>query len=476
MQKSTILLFVAFMLFESPDSVLLAQTFAPKVDYVVGPRPYTLVSGDFDADGDFDLATTRSGAFESDGIDSVCILMNNGDGTFALPSKYSVGDFPSLTNADLDKDGDIDLAAADYFTNTIYILLNNGAGVFLLASSFASGGINPHKLCASDLDGDGDFDLAVPNSGSSNISVFMNNGNATFVSPLLYTTGTRPHAAISADLDKDGDYDLVVTNNGSASVAVMLNNGKGIFAQRVDYPVGLFAQSLSLADYNGDGCLDLAVPNAGPATPYVSVLIGNCDGTFKPKVDWTGCRPHTVASADYDLDGDIDMAVTNNECNSVSVFLNGGNGTFTLHSTLPAGIGTQHIVAKDFNGDGKIDLAASNFDNNGVPGNTISVFLNHSITSMSEELGFAKTYSLDQNYPNPFNPRTTIQYALPHSGFVTLRIFNMLGEQTATLVQENISAGIHRVEWNADDLPSDVYFYRLQAGTFIQTKKLILLK
>lgn len=476
MCKLLTVLLVAFNLMAVTDSVLVAQIFAPAVSYPVGLRPYNLVSADFDRDGDFDLATTIIGAFESDGIDSVCIFLNNGAGTFATPVKYSVGDVASLIESDLDNDGDIDLAAADYYTNKVYILLNNGAGVFVLASSFASGGINGHKLCATDLDDDGDKDLAVPNSGSNNLSVFFNNGNATFSAPVLTITGTRPNAVISADLDKDGDADLVVTNNGAATVSILLNNGNGTFATKVDYPVRFFPQSPSLADYNGDGCLDLAVPNAGPSTPYVSVMMGNCDGTFDPKVDWPGCRPHTVASADFDKDGDIDMAVTNNECNNVSIFLNTGDGSFAPHFTLPAGIGTQHIIAADFDKDGNIDLAASNFDNNGVPGNTVSVFINQTVTSVSTESGLPQTYSLYQNYPNPFNPSTTIQFVLAHTQFVTLKILNLLGEHIATIVSETLSSGLHQAEWAAGNFPSGVYFYRLQAGPFVETKKLILLE
>lgn len=85
-------------------------------------------------------------------------------------------------------------------------------------------------------------------------------------------------------------------------------------------------------------------------------------------------------------------------------------------------------------------------------------------------------FSLDQNYPNPFNPSTTIEFALPHSGLATLKIFNLLGEQVAMLVNEARPAGTYRIGWNAGNLPSGVYLYRLQAGEFTETKKLILLR
>jgi len=85
-------------------------------------------------------------------------------------------------------------------------------------------------------------------------------------------------------------------------------------------------------------------------------------------------------------------------------------------------------------------------------------------------------YSLEQNYPNPFNPSTTIKYQLPNDGFVTIKIFNVLGKEVSTLVKEKQEAGSHSVEYNAADLQSGVYFYRIESGSFIETKKMVLLK
>jgi len=85
-------------------------------------------------------------------------------------------------------------------------------------------------------------------------------------------------------------------------------------------------------------------------------------------------------------------------------------------------------------------------------------------------------YSLEQNYPNPFNPSTTIEIALPHSGFVTLKIYNVLGEGVTTLVEGNHAAGTFKATWDASGLPSGVYFYRLVAGEYVQTKKMVLIK
>jgi hypothetical protein len=84
-------------------------------------------------------------------------------------------------------------------------------------------------------------------------------------------------------------------------------------------------------------------------------------------------------------------------------------------------------------------------------------------------------FELEQNYPNPFNSTTNMSFTLPVQSEVSLQVFDALGKRVATLVAEELPAGQHRVSWNAD-LPSGVYFYKLQAGSFSDTKKLMLLR
>ena len=85
-------------------------------------------------------------------------------------------------------------------------------------------------------------------------------------------------------------------------------------------------------------------------------------------------------------------------------------------------------------------------------------------------------YTLEQNYPNPFNPRTKILFDLPKSGEVTLKIYNALGMEVATLVDKNLPPGRYTVKWNAAGFASGVYHYRLDAGGYSETKRLVLLK
>jgi len=102
---------------------------------------------------------------------------------------------------------------------------------------------------------------------------------------------------------------------------------------------------------------------------------------------------------------------------------------------------------------------------------------NNIVTSIDrlENSSLPAKYSMSPNYPNPFNPSTTIRYDLPKAANVTLRIFNTLGQEIAVLVNEEKEAGYYRVRWDAA-LPSGVYFYRIQAGEYIETKRMILLK
>ena len=98
------------------------------------------------------------------------------------------------------------------------------------------------------------------------------------------------------------------------------------------------------------------------------------------------------------------------------------------------------------------------------------------LTDMKEKELKVKGYSLSQNYPNPFNPSTTISYTIPKSGFVQLKVYDLLGREVASLVDKERAVGNYKVEFNASNLTSGIYFYRLQSNNFTETKKLAILK
>ena len=98
------------------------------------------------------------------------------------------------------------------------------------------------------------------------------------------------------------------------------------------------------------------------------------------------------------------------------------------------------------------------------------------LTTLSVTVDAPKSYAMYQNYPNPFNPTTVIMYQLPTNSFVTLKVYDIIGREVSTLVNEQKSMGQYEVTFDGSNLASGVYFYRLQAGSFVQTKKLVLLK
>ena len=108
--------------------------------------------------------------------------------------------------------------------------------------------------------------------------------------------------------------------------------------------------------------------------------------------------------------------------------------------------------------------------------NTITRGFTNVPVGINDDLNLVSDFVLNQNFPNPFNPSTTISYQIPSRGDVTLRVFNLLGSEVALLVNETQSAGAYKVEFNARNLSSGIYFYQLKVGSFTETRKLSLLK
>ena len=101
------------------------------------------------------------------------------------------------------------------------------------------------------------------------------------------------------------------------------------------------------------------------------------------------------------------------------------------------------------------------------------------MTGIGDDEGLLLTpnnYNLAQNFPNPFNPRTTIQYSIPQRSSVTLKVFDVLGKEISTLVNEEKDRGVYTVNFDASQLASGIYLYKLQAGSFVETKKMILIR
>jgi len=99
-----------------------------------------------------------------------------------------------------------------------------------------------------------------------------------------------------------------------------------------------------------------------------------------------------------------------------------------------------------------------------------------SVTSIENDITNPVEYKLNQNYPNPFNHRTTIEFTIPKSEFITLKIYSICGQEFLTLISDNLTPGNHKFNWDASGFASGVYYYKIETGSFNQIKKLLLIK
>jgi hypothetical protein len=98
------------------------------------------------------------------------------------------------------------------------------------------------------------------------------------------------------------------------------------------------------------------------------------------------------------------------------------------------------------------------------------------LTDVNDQDKIPSEFGLCQNFPNPFNPTTTIRFSLPKEEYTMLKVYNILGEEVKTLVSENLAAGVYNIPFDASDLASGIYIYRIKAGNFVKTSKMQLLK
>jgi hypothetical protein len=303
----------------------------------------------------------------------VTILKNTGIGNFFEPlsSPEDAGSFPSsLIAADLDGDGDRDLAVTNQVSDDVTILKNFGTGNFFQpGSSPEPAGDTPASIAAADFDGDGDQDLAVADHvADHNVTILKNRDTGNFVQPASSpeSAGDSPSSIAAADLDGDLDMDLAVANQQSNNVTILRNNGNGNFAEPGSSPeaAGTFPQGIAAAGLDGDADMDLAVANQGSPSNVTILKNFGTGNFFQPasSPEAVGSRPFAVVAANFDGVGGRDLATANHDSDNSTILSNNGNGNFIEPATSPEAIGDgpRALAAADLDGDLDPDLAVAN--------------------------------------------------------------------------------------------------------------------
>ncbi len=318
---------------------------------------------------------------------------------FAPRVNFTAGTNPGyVTMGDLDGDGKPDMAASNQADNTVSVFLNNGS---LGNPSFAAGitlttGQAPQGVAIGDIDGDGKPDMAVTSYNGNLVSVFRNTsttGNISFAAKVDIALGSCPFFVVIRDMDGDGRADMVTANKDANTVSIVLNTGEVgsiSFAERVDLATGLKPYSVTVGDLDDDGKPDVAA-SAFEANNMVVFRNKSTVGlvSFEVRQDFAVTTPYSISIGDLDGDGKSDLVTGNLTSNNISVFRNTsvvGTISFAAKSDIAIGQRIYNVAIGDLDGDGKNDLATSNYT-----GNTVSVLRN---IGTSGTIGFAAQVAL----------------------------------------------------------------------------------
>lgn len=288
------------------------------------PTPQRIRTGDLNGDGKSDvLIGTNSG--------TMLVYLGNGDGTFKAPSTLNSGSTPNPLLVDVNGDGKLDAVSADFNSDTVSVLIGNGDGTFKARVSLALGvNSDPTSISAADLNGDGKLDLITSDSGPGRLSVLFGNGDGTFKA--AFTLATNPYSGSSVttgDINGDGFADLI--SGDLNRVTLFLGNGDGTFKASTSFS-SVTINTVKALDLNGDGILDLVATGSS----RLNIYYGNGNGTFKAAVTIPTINiPPTFTSFDANGDGFIDLISADANVDTLSVFLQATTATSsTLQSPL----------------------------------------------------------------------------------------------------------------------------------------------
>jgi hypothetical protein len=316
--------------------------------------PFRAIAADVNADGKMDIVSV-------DVLDSALVIRtNDGAGVFTATQTNVLENPQGVVAGDLNNDGKIDLVSINYYTNSLSILTNDGTGHFVLAGTNGVGS-GPIAVAITDVNGDGKPDLVTANSGSADLTVLTNNGTAGFALFATLTVPGSPFSVVAADINRDGTNDLISAVSGHG-LSVLTNDGAGGFS--LSFTISTPADHLlSAADFNGDGTNDLV--SVGSNNTLMKVFINDGSGGFTEASSLAiNSQPASLAVADFNGDGKPDVAIADGNLgalsfNTITVFTNNGSGTFSIETAPKVGSNPVSVAAADFNGDGRIDLVSA---------------------------------------------------------------------------------------------------------------------
>jgi len=444
---------------------------------------------DMDKDGDNDLLVGRDdyGFFYYENIGNATNL-NFSNRSTLFQTLGSTTYWNSGALVDLSGDGKNDLVFGSA-SGKIFYYLNTGTNAepswsentSLFGGTIDVGGASSPVLY--DWDGDGDLDL-ITGTQLGSIKYFENTGTKAFPAwmensvPLINVKHSIYSAIAVGDLNNDGKPDLIAGDfTGKLYLHLQTASGFPAVTTAMNIVVDGFA-SPRLIDFDHDKDLDLIVGREDGTLSFFENIGTTESAAWLERPNFFGSidvgMDAVPSLRDFDKDGDYDLLI-GNISGDLKFFYNNtfewGEDT-SITSSMFVNQNAAPAFA-DLDNDGDFDLVLGNYEG------TFSYFENQSITgTKKEETAIPTNYFLYQNYPNPFNPSTTISYQIPAKSFVTLKVYDILGNEVAVLVNEWKETGSYIAQFTTSgkQLASGMYFYTLTAGKFTDTKKLILLK
>lgn len=328
-------------------------------------NPQHIHAVDIDQDGKMDAVIPAFGA--------IVALYNDGATPFGawmpLLERSELHRFAA--SADLEATGRPDLIVASHRAGTanpedfMYILWNKGNRRFG-DPQVSMSPAEPEEIHPCDINGDELPDLAIVSAGNAKLLVFLGPVHRQPAPNFMKDLNGRGRRVTSGDFNGDGLTDLVTTNEASIDVFTQTKDDSGALAfQQTNMAVTEVPYAIVAADFDGDGRPDLAVGSGGDldtaADPEVVVLKSSMTGTLEPMTTLvSGLGVTDLAAADFDEDGDLDLAASCFEDHCVYIWLNNGNGTFGEPESYLTDYGPRALTAADFTGDGHVDLAVIN--------------------------------------------------------------------------------------------------------------------